>query len=314
MLYLLYGPDTFRSRQKLNDIIARAEALHRDKLSLLKIDLAEEDIDALERELETPSLFAPLRFVVLSNLTDKEKIKKFEILAEKFNLSKSKESIVVLYEENLEDKNILIKLVSERGKVQRFDLLSKTGTVSWATNFFLNRKIKIDADAILKITEGIGPDLWRLNNECEKLAAWAVNPKTKISTEDVLKLVVFESESNFFAMVDAVLTKNSSKAIYDLETLVSKGEDVTGIFYLLVKQFQNLSQLFALTQKGPLPANAAKILNIHPYAATKLASSLRKWPEKDLKSIFDKLAAYDLAIKTGAQDARLTLTMLASGL
>lgn len=314
MLYLLYGPDTFRSKQKLNEIIARAENLHRDKLSLLKIDLAEENIEVLERELETPSLFAPFRFVVLSNTADKEIVKKLQILIDKHNLAQSKEAIVVLHENELEEKNILIQLITEKGKVQQFKFLSKTGVISWITNFFLNRKIKIDSEAIRILADGIGPDLWRVNNECEKLTAWAANPKTNILTKNILELVVFESEPNIFAAVDGVLTKNPQKATQDLELLVMKGEDITGLFYLLIKQFQNLSQLFALAQKGPLPANAAKILNIHPYVATKLSASLRKWPEKDFKFIFDKLAAYDLAIKTGAQDARLALTMLVSRL
>ncbi len=314
MLYLLYGPDTFRSRQKLNEIILRAENLHRDKLTLRKIDLSEENIDVLGRELETPSLFSPFRFVVLNNAADKEIVKKLQILIDKHGLVKSKESIIVVHEENLEEKNVLVQLITEKGKTQKFEHLSKPGIVSWITSFFLSRKTKIDSDAVKKLAEGIGPDLWRINNECEKLAAWAANMKTGISVRDVSELVIFENESNIFAITDGVLAKNSAKAVYDLEILITRGEDVTGVFYLLVKQFQSLSQIFALAQRGPMPTNLAKILNIHPYVATKLLASLRKWPEGELKAIFNSFAAHDLAIKTGAQDARLALTMLAAKL
>jgi len=58
MIYLLYGPDTQRSRQKLNEIMEEYRRKSGSDLNLYQIDAEEESEDRLREILKTGSLFS----------------------------------------------------------------------------------------------------------------------------------------------------------------------------------------------------------------------------------------------------------------
>lgn len=95
MIYLLYGSDTRRSREKLNEIIAEYRKKYGD-LNIHKFDAEEDEEGKIKNVLEASSLFSPKKLVVIRGLSGapgKEVIFKiFEHL---------KDTIVVLWEREL---------------------------------------------------------------------------------------------------------------------------------------------------------------------------------------------------------------------
>ncbi|OHA46648.1 MAG: DNA polymerase III subunit delta [Candidatus Terrybacteria bacterium RIFCSPLOWO2_01_FULL_44_24] len=311
MIYLLYGEDTFRSLTRVNEIISRARSLYKEQLNLRRIDAGEDNIRVIEHELETPSLFTPFRLIVVNNASNEKNIYEYlESLIGKFKLDKSTDNIVVFHEGKLENKSQLPALLKTHGKVQEFAFLKRDKITLWIKKFFAARGIKITPEALVFLINTIGPDLWMLSNECHKLASWSGANKETITLSIVEEITPASIDSGVFPFVDYFLGKNKQRALYELEMLAAKGEDVNGLFYLLVKQFEYLAQLFALNQAGRLPLNTAKILGAHPYVVNKLSAQLKRWPQAEIGAVFERLANYDLAIKTGAFDARLALTLL----
>lgn len=95
MIYLLYGSDTRRSREKLNEIIAEYRKKYGD-LNIHRFDAEEDEEGKIKNALEASSLFSPKKLVVIrgfSKIPEKEAI--FKIFD---NL---KDTIVVLWEREL---------------------------------------------------------------------------------------------------------------------------------------------------------------------------------------------------------------------
>jgi len=64
MIYSLYGPDTYRSRQKLKEIIAEFQKKSGNALSLEKFDAEEDDFSKIVSAAENQSLFQEKKLVV----------------------------------------------------------------------------------------------------------------------------------------------------------------------------------------------------------------------------------------------------------
>lgn len=95
MIYLLYGSDTRRSREKLNEIIAEYRKKYGD-LNIHKFDAEEEEEGKIKSALEANSLFSPKKLVVIRGLS---KIPGKEVIFKIFN--NLKDTIVVLWEREL---------------------------------------------------------------------------------------------------------------------------------------------------------------------------------------------------------------------
>lgn len=113
MIYLLYGSDTRRSREKLNEIIAEYHGKYGD-LNVHKFDAEEDGEGEIKNALEASSLFSQKKLVVirgLSKVPEKEAIfKTFEHL---------KDTIVVLWEREL-SKEEFAQILPYAVKVQEF--------------------------------------------------------------------------------------------------------------------------------------------------------------------------------------------------
>lgn len=56
MILFLYGPDTYRSRQKLNDIIENYKKIHKSGLNLVRFNMAEKTFEDFKEQLDSQSL------------------------------------------------------------------------------------------------------------------------------------------------------------------------------------------------------------------------------------------------------------------
>jgi DNA polymerase III delta subunit len=65
MIIFLYGPDTYRSRQKLNEIIEHYKKIHKSGLNLKYLNLSEKDLEDFKDEFQSISMFTEKKLLVL---------------------------------------------------------------------------------------------------------------------------------------------------------------------------------------------------------------------------------------------------------
>lgn len=98
MLYLLYGSDTLRSQQKLNEIIEEFRRAAGSNLTVYRFDAEEEDCASINAVLEGESLFQARKLVVIQHALRSRKFKSLKV--QKFKDAKN--AIVVLRERELD--------------------------------------------------------------------------------------------------------------------------------------------------------------------------------------------------------------------
>jgi len=289
MVILLYGPDTYRSRQKLNEIVEHYKKTSKSRLNLIYGNTFEE----LEQELKLTSMFFGKKLIVLKNAFQNSEFKeKFKGLSKE--LSKS-EHIILFFEEG----NVVPKLPGI--KSQKFEFLQGLELKKWIKGEFDGYNAKPSQQAVEKLIAFVGADSWRLANEIKKLVSF--KKSSRVETEDVELLVRPKIEVDIFKTIDAISAKNKKQALSLLRKHLQKGDSPLYLLTMINYQFRNL-----------LLVKSSKIahLKLHPYVIRKSLEQARKFSFEELKKIYHKIFEADLNIKTGKIEPETALDLLIS--
>jgi DNA polymerase-3 subunit delta len=310
MIIFLYGPDTFRSRQKLNEIIERYKKIHKSGLSLKFFDFEKDSFDDFRDALKSSSMFREKKLLILKNLFSNRKAENvfFKNLKE---ISKSRE-IILVYEEEIDEKSPLAKELKKEAKFQKFELLEGIILKNWVKREFQKYQAKISNEAIEMLINYVGSDLWQMENEIKKLVNFC--DKQEIKTKDIELLVKPKIETDIFKTIDAIAAKNKKRALSLIKEHLEEGDSSFYLLAMINFQFRNLLIIKSCELKRELYANDMRILSkklgIHPYVIRKTIQQMRRFSFEELKKIYQKIFEADLNIKTGKIDPETALDLL----
>ncbi|MCK4454305.1 DNA polymerase III subunit delta [Candidatus Parcubacteria bacterium] len=306
MIIFLYGPDTYRSGQKLNEIVESHRKIHKSGLNLKYLDIKEEKYEDFERHLQVNSMFQEKKLIILKNAFSSQYFK------EKFskNIKKIKElkDIILFYEDQQFPKNnSFFNLLKKQARCQEFRQLEGLKLKNWIKKEFDNHRTKIEPKALELLIDYVGDDLWRMSNEINKLVSY--KNKEMITFKDVNFLVKPKIETDIFKTIDAIALKNKKLALSLIHKHLEKGDSPLYLFSMISFQFRNL-----LAVKSSVSEKQSfyppKIPGIHPYVVRKSFFQAKKFRLDELKKIYQKLFEVDLNIKTGRIEPITALDML----
>ncbi len=117
MIYLLYGSDTQKSRNKLDEVVAEFRKKNGGDLNIHHFDAEEEETGKIKSALETRSLFASKKLAVIKYATQAPEREMLYSVLEKFKNDQS--SIIFLWERGL-GKEQLAEMRPYCDKTQEF--------------------------------------------------------------------------------------------------------------------------------------------------------------------------------------------------
>ncbi|HPY99242.1 MAG TPA: DNA polymerase III subunit delta, partial [bacterium] len=197
--------------------------------------------------------------------------------------------------------------------VQEFKLLNNAQVLNFAQKEIENQGGKISPNALSLLIARTGNDLWRLNNEIQKLTAAG---KNKIIDESLIQaLVKNEVEDNIFALTDAFGYKNSKLALKLLEEQFIAGLSAEYILAMCQRQFKIILQIKQIQNQNRLSeAQLASQLKLHPFVIKKSNSQANKFSLNELDHYFQTFLELDYKNKQGKTDLKSELYALAASL
>ena len=307
MIIFLYGPDTYRSRQKLNEIIEHYKKIHRSGLNLRYFEAGNLNFQDFKNEVETISMFREKKLVVLKDIfSNKDFQEEFLKQGEKFVNSAN---IILIYEKKeIDKKNSFLKFLKKNSESQEFELLEGQRLKNWVKKEFEKYQAQIDLKVIDELINFVGSNLWQMESEIKKL----VNYKNgqKIKREDVELLVRPKIETDIFKTIDAISEKKKSRALFLLHQHLEKGDAPLYLLVMINFQFRNLLEIKDLIEKN-LPYY--KIINkskLHPFVVKKSYQQAQRFTLQQLKKIYQKIFETDLNIKTGKMEPETAIDLL----
>jgi len=311
MIIFIWGPDTFRSNQKLKEIADNYKTKHKSGLNLRFFDWSASVLDDLKNILSSVSMFDEKKLIVVKNAClaakgDQEKlIKAFEDK----KVLQDESVIVVFFERGKPEKSEFFSWLYKKVKMAEcFDNLTGTKLADWVKKEIQNSGGSISAEAIEKLINFVGPDLWQMHNEVNKLISFKVD---KIITEkDIDLLVKSKYDPNIFATIDALAAKNKNLAYKLMHEHLEQGENEIYILTMFIYQFRNLLQIKNLIDSGVPSDGLAKKTGLHPFVIKKSWSQMRNFSQDVLRKIYERLLNLDIAIKRGKIEPQTALDLI----
>ena len=276
--------------------ISRLKLLNKDKTF---INYEEKQIlensENIYNNIFSKSLFENKKIITINRTTDKL-LKIIEDVLEK-NLV---DIYLIFISDNLEKKSKLRSLFEKKKELtcvafypDTSDVLSKI-----AHDFFKERKILISQAHVNLIINKCNGDRGVLKNELSKIEFFSKN-KTKISTENLLKLVNLVENHSISELIDNCLAKNQKKTINILNDNNFSSEDciiITRTFISKSKRIMKLSEDYQ--SNGNLDKTIA---NAKPPIFWKdkeiVKQQVNKWSPNQISELIYSLNEIELQIK-----------------
>src|SRR5438093_1473935 len=337
MVFLLHGEDSFRTRLRLGELaaalLAGTDAGQTDRttgveprvgaqLGITRHDGRFDTAGAIMLSGQAQGLFDAVdepRVVIVDHA---EGLRELELIT-----SFPREAALVLVSverlaagrsrrgqrpkaSNAPAANLLEAVEAAGGSVERIERLAPVEVAGWISARARLHGVKLDPDAVATLGSAVGSDTERIEQEIQKLGAYAGT--AGVTAADVRTLVNGAIEADVFELTQAVVRKDARTAVATLERLLADGNAVQQILALLLWQFRVL--LFASAMRSNADAERmAKAIRSSPYAIQRATAFARRVTRADVVRAYEAIYAADQVIKTGRAEsdvAALTLCVL----
>lgn len=310
-LYLFTGEETFLLHEQIKSWKEAFKEKYEGDMNLITINGQEAEMGEIIAQIEAMPFLADKRLIFIEGLPEAPNIRNAEKITKKDEqrdeelkkladyLEKIPEtSVVIFIQPNPDKRKSLYKKIVQLATVKEFSPLTGIVLNQWVQNQAKKYNTKInsgDAEYLISLT---GQDLWRIDQELQKLSAYSEGQPISRSVID--HLVIPTMEANVFHLTDALGTKDHRKAIQNLHRSMAAGENLRQVFYMIVRQFRLFLQVGGYLANYPNtnPANIATSLKIHPFVARNTASQLKHFNTTELKSAYERLLEIDVGLKT----------------
>lgn len=298
MIYFLYGSDTYRSRKKLNEIIAAFREKNASRLNLHQWDAEEHDTALLKAALEVDSLFGSKKLVVCRSALSNEAATRC-ILDNISACADSKEMIVVLWEGELgaEEEQRRKKIEPYLTRSQEFKTLEGFALTRWIRDEARALGVALTPQDEMRLA-AYGGNLWAIANELEKFSV--SRGRAYIAPEADSETTIFEAGDTLF--------HSPERSIKSFLKILDRGHDAMNLFSYLVNRTRTLIIVDEFSHRArPVPKN----FGIHPFVIKKATSLIRLISRTRLNALFRRFFEEDRRIKTGRSDPKESLLQVA---
>lgn len=332
MILLLYGDDTYRSRQRLLQLREAFKKKYDPAgTNCVRLDGSTLTLEEFAQHLSAGGFLVTKRFVTVENLFTAGKVEAQRELAEYLAArTDDAETIVVLWEGGEPTKAPVKRAkkkakpakaakenpkaldawtaVSSLAKCERFTPLEPAEVVKWIAATAKARGGGIERRAAERLASIAGSDLWRASNELDKLLHFAGT--ASVNEEHITTLVVAATEEDIFQFIEALGTRDRRRALQLLEGEFRAGMEPLYLVRMLAWQFRTLMAVRAWLDAGQDNAQAiSRDIGVHPFATQKALRQARAFTSAEIEAHVQRLLTTEERLKTGRKNPEAELTM-----
>jgi DNA polymerase-3 subunit delta len=290
LIFFFYGPNTFASRRKLQEMVETYVTKSGSDFGLERIDGKEASYDQIIAAMQASPFLAKTRLVIIENLSaNKSAVER--VLAALDAIPDT--TVAVFHEGEADQRTTYFKTMSKLPKAVKFDKLGQSQLLSWTKREVEKLGGTIERPALNALVEAVGDDQWRLEQEVNKL----VNFAPAVTLENVKNLVSTSSTESIFDLVDAMSAGNTKRALAVYRGLI--GERTNEVYILTMVTWQLRNLLLAKTSGMSNSGELAKAAGMSPFVAGKALQKGKSLSEEMLKQAFMESVEADYTIKSG---------------
>jgi DNA polymerase-3 subunit delta len=243
------------------------------------------------------------RFPMMSNhqvviVKEAQSLKKIEDLLIYVEKPLKSTILVLNYKYKVLDKRTrLVKSLETNGIYFESARLRDYLVPGWIERYLMTRGIKTDPSASAMLTEYLGNDLHKIENELQKLLIALPPEKPVITTTLIEKNIGISKDYNNFELQKAIGEKNILKANMIVNHFAANPRDnpITLTISSLFSYFSKLLTYHYLTDKSK--NNVAAALKVNPFFVKDYETSASKYNVSRTVQVINLLRTYDMKSK-----------------
>jgi DNA polymerase-3 subunit delta len=293
MLYLFYGKDTFRIKERVGEL-CRDWGEKNGKDGIIRLNAANMDCQSLRSEVFSISMFSPKKFIIIQDVSSNQKIK--EMILEEGDRFSSSENLILFVEQELKSgkSDAFSAFIKKKGYVEEFPFLEGRELEEWIVSETTKSGISIKKGAIAELLKGFKGDLFGLKNELSKLSNYVIaENRGEITIADIDKLVEKNEEGNIFSITDAIGSRNRRNVLILIDNYIKDGGVPLVLFATIATHVKNLMAVKASPSASPTD------LGINPFVKMKCTSQAKNFTNEELETLFDMVIDLDRKMKIG---------------
>lgn len=291
MIIFFYGPNSYASRRKLQEIVAAYKTKTSSDFGLERLDGITTNAKSLGAALRAVPFLASSRLVVVEYLSaNKAASGQIEAIIQDLPTT----TVVVFYEKDVDKRTAYFKTLTAKAQAQQFELLSPTQLAGWVRNHLKTLDATIEPGAMAELIDRVGDDQWRLEQELGKLASH----NSEITRDHVQLLVEPGRDENIFGLVEAIASGRTKQALTQYQLLRAGGAGELYILSMITWQLRNL--LLAGTAGETSPGELARVAGLSPFVAQKALARQADLDLEHIKAAFLAAVDTEYKIKSGA--------------
>ncbi|MFO7807628.1 MAG: DNA polymerase III subunit delta [Candidatus Moraniibacteriota bacterium] len=304
MLYFFFGEESFLIKEKV-DCIKKDFISKKPDATVNDFSLNESDPEKIRESLSLGGgLFSQKKMVLIRDVFEENKQIQEELTGILDGFASKKDlEIVVVHFGKKPGKNKLFNFLKKAAQIEEFPFLKSNEVKEWIILKIKEKsdsKIGANNEVINYLEANYGKNLWKLNNELEKLVNYRIEKGGNIEKGDLDLFCERLLEVKIFDFVDAIGMRNKKRSVELLNSLLKSGEDAFYIFSMIIYQIRNIARVDYCRKKGVLSQDAiAGETGLHPFVAKKTLNQLRNFNTAEIKKIYEICYSLDFAVKTG---------------
>ncbi|HEX4054838.1 MAG TPA: DNA polymerase III subunit delta [Tepidisphaeraceae bacterium] len=295
-VYALVGPDALLQQEALHEIVAQLPS------DVQRIDADGETAalaDVLD-ELRSFAMFGSAKVVAVRNAD--EFVSRFREQLEDYVAQPSDSATLVLRFSSLPSNQRIYKAITKSGQV--IPCQPPKDLKSWVIQRAkASHRLTVSPDAAELLTDFIGADLGRIDNELAKLAL--ASESSRIGPDEISQSVAFQREREMWDLTNALAGGNPAEAVRRWRQLVQSDSsaEFRAVTWLCI-WLENVRKALAMFSDGQNAFTIGQALRIWPREMQqKFVDTVRLLGERGRKRAVDLLAEIDFQTKTGVGDA-----------
>lgn len=206
-------------------------------------------------------------------------------------------SLVLFVEQDKPDaRTTLFKTLKKLATVVEFEPLIGPQLSAWVQTQVQQQGGQIGPKEAHQLAETVGPNLWQMTHEIEKLATYA-NGKP-IPAEAIESMVSPNLTTTIFKLTDYLGQRNAKAALKTLNIMLENGEEIVRIMFTLAGHFRTLIQVRACMERKMDKATITQKIKKHPYVIQTTMGQCKNFDTALLTKIHGKFLAIDTNMKS----------------
>ena len=306
-VYLFDGPDEYRRRRGLDAV---KKAARGDDAAACEFEElgAVAAVSLCERARMVP-FFVTKRVLVAAGVEDwgEADVGAFGVYA----AEPAPDAVVILWAgPKLDRRKKTYKLFEKLDAVYTFNYLGGASRRARIAGEARRLELKLAEDAAAYLDAALGPDLYTIVRELEKLATYADG--REVTAAQAAEVIGTSRLESAYDMVRHVAEGKPREALAAIERLLTGGERVESLLGLLARQLRLMWLAQGFVADGLSRAEIAGRLGVAPYFVGEYVDAAARLAPEQLARLHHLLSELDVSVKTGRLPGEIALALFAA--